>query len=309
MCVVDVFMSILADRPQSFRSSVGLMDSGIFIGSVTQKWQFMKKQVMAALKQHGDGLKHLEALTLQHGEKMLQKMDGYNGQPFDPSQHLCMTIASIMLSLLYGQGTQQDAMNFINIADNLGKVFQSNGPYMMLDILPILRFIVPSVKKAHAEFLTVVNDTHTHYDNMTASRRKTYIHPHVEFFIDHFFKLFTMNNLQGDNNRVVTETDICSIGLDIFSAGFETMSQTLKIMLALLVNHQDIQDKAHKEIVEVIGDRKPRIEDKQHMPFTQALILETLRYHSLIPLSFPHKARALIILYKGYVRRVLPPPK
>ena len=283
-------MSILADRLQSFRSSVGFSDSDIILGSDYQKWHFMKKQIMIALKQHEGGLKHLEAMTLKHGEEMLQKMEDYNGQPFDPSQLLCMTIASIMLTLIYGQVTEQDAMNFIHNTDNIQRVFQPNGAYMILDILPILRFIVPSVKRAFAEFLTVINNKNTLYDTITAARRKTYTHPQVEFFIDHFLKL------QGDNSKIVNEIDIRSMGMDMFGPGHKTTSLTLEMMLALLVNHQEIQDKAHKEIVEVIGNRKPRIEDKLSMPFIEALILETLRYHSLAPLAVPHKARFLLFL-------------
>ena len=279
-------MSIFADRAQSFRSSVGLSDTDVIIGNDTSKWRFMKKQIMVALKQHGDGLKHLEAMTLKHGDEMLQKMEDYKGQPFDPSQLLNVMVASIMLTLIYGESTEQDAMNFIHNDHKLVKVYKPSGAYFLLDILPILRFIIPSVKRAYVEFLTEVNNTNTLYDNMTAARRKTFAkHMEGEYFIDHFLKL------EGERNKIVNEIDIRSMGLDMFGAGFTTTSKTLEMMLAILVNHPEVQDKAYKEIVEVIGNRKPRIEDRISMPFTEALILETLRYHSLNMLAFPHKAR------------------
>ncbi len=77
----------------------------------------------------------------------------------------------------------------------------------------------------------------------------------------------------------------------MFGAGISTTSRTLQMMLAVLVHHPEIQDSAYKEIVEIIGERKPRIEDRASMPFIEAVILETLRYHSLLMFASPHHAR------------------
>ena len=255
--------------------------SNIVVGNDTPKWHFMKKQMMVSIKQHGDGLKHLENMTLQYGDKMLQKIENYNGEPFDPARLIAKTLSSVMLTLIYGHATEEDAEKFINNGEGLGKVFKASGPYVMLDILPILRFIALSVRKAYAELMIIVNDTKMLYDRITADRRKTYNHPQVEFFIDHFLKLSATNKFSEDKSRVVEESDIRSVGLDIWGAGVGTTSRTLEMMLAVLVNHPEIQDAAYKEIVEVIGERKPRIEDRTSMPFIEALILETLRYHSL----------------------------
>ncbi len=241
----------------------------------------MKKQLMTSIKQHGDGLKHLEAMTLQYGDEMLQKMEDYKGEPFDPADLLVMTIASVMLTLIYGHASEEDAAEFINSQEKQSKVLQSTDAYMMLDILPISRFIVPSVKKAYAEFMMVMNNARMLYDNITAVRRRTYKHPNVEYFIDHFLKLSVANKFDEDKSRVVEESDIRAVGMDMFGGGIITTSKTLQMMLAVLVSHPEIQDSAYKEIVEVIGKRKPRIEDRTSMTFIEALILETLRYHSL----------------------------
>ena len=148
----------LAGRPQSFRSTEGFGDSEIAVGNDTPKWRFMKKQLMTAMKQHGDGLKHLEAMTLQYGDEMMQKMEEYKDGAFDPARLIVRAMASVMLTLIYGHTTEDDAKKHIRNDEQQNKVFQSTGAYMMLDILPISRFILPSVKKAYAEFMMVMND-------------------------------------------------------------------------------------------------------------------------------------------------------
>ncbi len=107
----------------------------------------MKKELMVAMKQHGNGLKHLEAMTLKYGEEMLHTMEGYIGKAFDPAQILVRTVASIMLTLIYGNTTMEEAEKFIHLQDRANKVFQPNGIYFMLDLLPISRFIIPPSEK------------------------------------------------------------------------------------------------------------------------------------------------------------------
>ncbi len=270
---------------------MGFSDSDIVISHDTPKYRFLKKHVMVAMKQHGDGLKHLETMTIKHVDEMLNKMENYNGAPFSPGLLMRMTIASIMLTLIYGKSSEEDVKNFYHDEEQFFEVIQQSGPYMMLDAMPILRFIIPSVKKAFADFMTQINITNTLFDNITIARRNAYEHPRVEFFIDHFLKLLNMSKSEGDKSRIVDETTLSSMGIDMLYGGMTTTSKTLEMMLAILVNHPEIQDKTYKEINEAIGNRKPRIEDRISMPFVEALILETLRYHSLFVISVPHQAR------------------
>ncbi len=137
------------------------------------------------------------------------------------------------------------------------------------------------MKKAFEEFMMVIHDANRLYDNIIADRRKTYKHPQVDFFIDHFLKLAITNKSDEDKAQQVVESDIRSVGIDMFGGGITTTNKTLQMMLAVLVNNPGIQDDIYREIVEMIGARKPCLEDRFSMPFTEAVLLETLRYHSL----------------------------
>ena len=57
-----------------------------------------------------------------------------------------------------------------------------------------------------------------------------------------------------------------------------------------MLNRPDIQTSIQQEIDDVIGpDRFPTFDDRPNMPYTDATILELLRYISHLPLSVPHK--------------------
>jgi len=77
---------------------------------------------------------------------------------------------------------------------------------------------------------------------------------------------------------------------DLFMAGDDTSSTTLRWILLSLANHPDVQNRLQKEVDTVVGcDRLPSLDDEVHMPYIQAFILETMRLHTLVPLSLFHK--------------------
>jgi cytochrome P450 len=76
---------------------------------------------------------------------------------------------------------------------------------------------------------------------------------------------------------------------DLFGGGRETVSDTLGWALMELANYPDGLIRMRKELDEVIGtDRLPSLDDKSRMPYTQAVILETLRRHPVVPLALFH---------------------
>ena len=51
----------------------------------------------------------------------------------------------------------------------------------------------------------------------------------------------------------------------------------------------EVQRKAQEEIDAIIGGcRFPTIEDRKNLPYIDALVKETLRWHPIVPLCVPH---------------------
>ena len=50
--------------------------------------------------------------------------------------------------------------------------------------------------------------------------------------------------------------------------------------------HPEIQDKAHEELDRVVGkERLPTMEDRENLPYIDAIVKETLRYHPPTPMG------------------------
>ena len=64
---------------------------------------------------------------------------------------------------------------------------------------------------------------------------------------------------------------------------------TFRIFILTMLHHPEICKKAKAEIDSIVGrDRLPSIEDKDFLPFTRAVILETQRWRPLTPIGVCH---------------------
>ncbi|XP_036192435.1 cytochrome P450 2C6-like isoform X2 [Myotis myotis] len=76
---------------------------------------------------------------------------------------------------------------------------------------------------------------------------------------------------------------------DFFGAGTETTSTTLRYALLLLLKHPEVSAKVQEEIDRVVGrERSPCMQDRSHMPYTDAMVHEVQRYIDLLPTNLPH---------------------
>lgn len=57
--------------------------------------------------------------------------------------------------------------------------------------------------------------------------------------------------------------------------------------------YPEVLQKAQKEIDSVVGtNRLPNFDDRENLPYVEALIKEVLRWHPVVPMGLPHSSTA-----------------
>nr|XP_015211234.1 PREDICTED: cytochrome P450 2J2-like [Lepisosteus oculatus] len=98
---------------------------------------------------------------------------------------------------------------------------------------------------------------------------------------------------QGMYNFTCQTTKNAAAGFheDLFIAGTETTTTSLRLALLYMIKYPDIQKKVQAETDRVIGkERQPSMADRVHLPYTDAVIHETQRYGNTVPLNAPRMA-------------------
>ncbi|THG93114.1 hypothetical protein EW026_g8029, partial [Hermanssonia centrifuga] len=87
----------------------------------------------------------------------------------------------------------------------------------------------------------------------------------------------------------------------MFAAGAETTAGTLCTFILAMTLHPDVQRRAHAELDSIVGrDRAPSFEDKQNLPYIDAVVKEVLRWRPSAPISIARRCTQ-DDWYEGYL--------
>ncbi|KAJ3776759.1 cytochrome P450 [Lentinula raphanica] len=152
-----------------------------------------------------------------------------------------------------------------------------------VNAFPLLRYLPPWFPGASFKRLAV--DAKERFERMT---RLPFFAAKTEMLSgvgDPCFVRLALEDDQHSSSMEHEELVMYAAG-SLFSAGADTISGFLLTFLLLMIHHQDIQKRAHEEILATIGEhRLPCLADQSSMPFLQAVIQETHRFHPPVPLA------------------------
>jgi cytochrome P450 len=249
---------------------------GIIFARYNDTFKRYHKLCLTILKEFGFGVNSVsETRILREVEALTEKILKFNGRPFDPKPLSTDATFNVVSSILFGETfVSTDTCRTIS---QRSTEFASNTDFA-LNFASFLRFLPSIRKKCYALVKCHEDIINSIEKGINFSKSGDCESTFVKRFIE----------IQGPD---YDQQDLLFILRDLCFASADTVSTTVTWAIAELANHPEVQTRFQREIDDVVPkERFPSLDDKQRLPYTEAVILEIMRRHTAIPLYVPHAA-------------------
>uniref|UniRef100_A0A336KN19 CSON013586 protein n=1 Tax=Culicoides sonorensis TaxID=179676 RepID=A0A336KN19_CULSO len=287
----DIYIARLRDPDHEKR--------GIFFTDGPQ-WKEQRRFTLRHLRDYGFG-RRMESLEIEIRDEIKEFIDIVrNGPKYDHEKEFfkgnglvnCpsaffMCFGNCFLQVLLRDRIPRNEQHTIAKAGVLGLLFQRTADDYgkLLSVIPWIRFFLPK-SSGYSTFKRTNSGLYEFMKPLVDKQLETF-NPNREerHFLDLYFK--EMKNIDyGKQDKQLILTCI-----DFFFPALTAIGMQTSFLFEICFKNPEIKTKIQQEIDEIVGqNRFPTLDDRIHMPYTEACIRELLRYETLVPSSIPHKA-------------------
>ncbi|CDQ68587.1 cytochrome P450, family 1, subfamily C, polypeptide 1 [Oncorhynchus mykiss] len=207
-----------------------------------------------------------------------------DGRYFNPAHEFTVAAANVICALCFGKRYGHDDIEFRTLLGRMDKFGETVGAGSLVDVMPWLQNFPNPVRSVYQNFKHINEEFFTFVKDKVVQHRETF-NPDVTRDISDAI----INVIEHGKDSGLTKDFTEGTVTDLIGAGQDTMSTILQWILLLLIKYPIIQTKLQEQIDKVVGrDRLPCIEDKANLAYLDAVIYETMRYTSFVPLTIPH---------------------
>ncbi|XP_078486709.1 cytochrome P450 2F3-like [Ciona intestinalis] len=294
----DVIKEVITDRAKDFASRCPTLVAriirgegldGIAASPYGPKWMANRKFFYSAMRTMGLGKRGIEKCVIDEIPYIVEELEKLctNDELFEPSSVFDSAVLNVLAYFTFGNRYSYQDEKFKELIHINNDFFQKskflNQPqFFLLTLIPGLdKYWLPKcgkdIKESFGKIKKFVKaEIEQHRQNLDHKNPRDYIDCYL-------------NELQMNDQSELSELGLEMSIMDLFQAGTETTSTTLRWAILYMVNNPNIQEKVQQEIDDVLGfDRLPQYEDRMRMPYCEATVLEVQRMATIAPIGLQH---------------------
>ncbi|XP_007478835.1 cytochrome P450 2C18-like isoform X2 [Monodelphis domestica] len=251
-----------------------------------ERWKQIRRFSLMTLKNLGMGKRSIEERVQEEAKCLVEALKKTNGMPCDPTFILGCAPCNVICSIIFQKRFEYHDQKFLHLMKLLDeKVKILSSPWIQIyNLLPLLAQYLPG---SHHKLFKISQMMHNFFLEKVKEHQDALDPNNPQDLIDSFLIKMEQEK-EKPQSEFTMENLVCTVS-DIFGAGTQTTSTTLRYGLLLLLKHPEITGKIHEEIDRVIGhNRSPCLKDRNSMPYTDAVIHEMQRYIDLVPANLTH---------------------
>ncbi|KAL7277361.1 hypothetical protein ACG7TL_009221 [Trametes sanguinea] len=276
-----------SDRPRSVMAELtGVIWEFALLG-YTQEWRQRRRVFHGAFQP--SVIPKYRPVHLRECRRFLQRLLDTPNDFIALARHV---FSATIMDVVYGIDVQERNDPYINLAETVGEIFTQvvvPGKWLV-ELLPILEYL-PSwfpgagFKRDAARWRPqVVPFRHVPYNATLDAMARGVARPCMVTSL--------IEDAMQKSGFVSPEDHDCykdAAGL-AWITGADTTLYSVRAMILAMVQHPEVQRKAQQELDAVVGsDRLPDFSDRDALPYVSAVLKETMRWLSVVPLGVPHR--------------------
>ncbi|KAK6727778.1 hypothetical protein RB195_005451 [Necator americanus] len=231
--------------------------------------------------------------TLSH--RIADDLRRTNGEPIELKPYLTDVVGNMISQLTFG--FLRDDNEIKRIQSLFSEVFDDffDPKMLLLDVFPFLRHF-DGVIGFGLKKLTQDNDLIFDFIRKQYEEHKKAINYDQEpmNYVDGYLHELHRREKDGMQDEF-TEKQATAAILDLFGAGVETTTTTLRFCFLYILNYPQIQERIHKEIDGNVGrERDVTMDDQRVLPYTCAFIQEVFRVGYILYTNLPHMTAGMV---------------
>ncbi|KAM5236824.1 cytochrome P450 2C18-like isoform 1-T1 [Ctenodactylus gundi] len=263
-----------------------------------KRWREIRRFCIMTLRNFGMGKRSLEERVQEEARCLVEELRRANGSPCDPTFILGCAPCNVICSVIFQKRFDYKDQDFLNLMEKFNENLRIlSTPWLQVcNTFPVIIDYLPGSHRKlinNLEYVKgyVLEKIKEHQESLDVNNPRD--------FIDCF--LIKMEQEKHNQNSEFTIESLTATVTDLFGAGTETTSTTLRYGLLLLLKHTEVTAKVQQEIDRVIGrHRSPCMQDRSRMPYTDAVIHEIQRYIDLVPTNLIH-AVTCNVKFRNYI--------
>nr|XP_009686785.1 PREDICTED: cytochrome P450 2J2 [Struthio camelus australis] len=270
------------DRPEN-PLDVEIFNKHGLTSSNGHTWKQQRRFTLSTLRNFGLGKRSLEERIQEECQYLTDAFGEEQGHPFDPHFKVNNAVSNIICSVTFGNRFEYHNEHFQKLLQLMDKLVELHGhPLSQLyNSFPGIMKYLPgphhTISKSGKLLKSFVRDMIAkHKENWNPSESRDFIDSYLQEIAKH------------DDSGCFCEENLVACTLELFLAGTETTSTTMRWALLYMAMYPEIQARVQAEIDAVVGQaRQPALEDRSSMPYTNAVIHEVQRSSNIIPFGLP----------------------